>query len=234
MKPISASLFLFLLLSTSIRADLTITQKLEGAGPVSELTVKVKGDKARVEATPQLTTIVDTKTGEMVNLMKDRKIVVRLSADKMKAATEMMNRYARPEQKGPAARLEPTGKREKINGYDTEEYIYETPGSKVSYWVAPNYPHGSAILKELQSLDPRAWMANSANIPNYRDLPGLPIRTVISTNGKQITTTITSIEETPLSESEFVVPPDYHELKIPQIDGLLKEQEKEPATSSSP
>ncbi len=234
MKPLFAFLFLSVLVSAPIRADLTITQKLEGAGPVSEVTLKIKGEKVRVEANPQLVTIVDTKSGEMMNLMKDQKTVVRISADKMKAAAEMMNRYAGPGKGENTPQLAPTGRRENINGYDTEEYACETPSYKVSYWVAPSYPDGAAVLKELQSLNPRVWMTSRANMPGYGDLPALPIKTVVSTGGKEITTTITSITKTALSESEFIVPPDFHEMKIPQIDQLFREKEKGPAASASP
>ena len=65
----------------SVRADLTIVQKVEGTRESGQMTIKIKGAKARIEATPQVTTIVDTKTGEMTQLMNDQKMVVRISPE---------------------------------------------------------------------------------------------------------------------------------------------------------
>src|SRR5437667_7210828 len=56
-----------LLLSTS--ADLTIVQKVEGVGGGGEMTMKIKGDKMRIEISPEITTIFDGGTGELTNLI---------------------------------------------------------------------------------------------------------------------------------------------------------------------
>jgi len=47
----------------------------------------------RIEATPKVTTILDAKTGEVTNLMNDQKTVVRISAEKVKAAANMINKF---------------------------------------------------------------------------------------------------------------------------------------------
>ena len=70
MKVLRLSVLLAACLILNARADLTIVQKVEGAGPVADMTVKIKGEKARIDATPQISTIIDGKTGEMINLMK--------------------------------------------------------------------------------------------------------------------------------------------------------------------
>ena len=44
-------------------ADLTIVQSVEGMGPVSQMTMKIKGDKARIDVSPQMTMIIDAKNG---------------------------------------------------------------------------------------------------------------------------------------------------------------------------
>ena len=66
---------------------------------------------------------------------------------------------------------------------------------------------------------------------DYRDFPGLPLRTIVKTGGKEITSTITSIKQDPLSEAEFSVPKDFQELKKPIQPTSLGET---PAASSSP
>jgi ABC-type enterochelin transport system substrate-binding protein len=92
MKTALFSLFLSVSFLLSARADLTIVysstlqpasqaEKSDEASAARTMSIKIKGDKARIEASPQLTTILDGKTGEVVNLMNDLKIVVRISPD---------------------------------------------------------------------------------------------------------------------------------------------------------
>src|SRR6266567_1475266 len=89
----------------SAHADLTIVYsstvqpaaqaaKGEDTAPASNVTIRIKGDKARIDASPKLSTIVDGTTGDVVNLMNEQKTVVRLSRDKVKAVTEMLNKFA--------------------------------------------------------------------------------------------------------------------------------------------
>src|ERR1700730_14257984 len=137
----------------SVRADLTILQKVEATGINSEMTLKLKGDKMRVESmVPRVNTIVDAKTGEMITLIPDQKTVVRMSGEKMKAAMEMARQFSDKEGKKETSekpKLVATGKKEVFNGYETEQYTYETPNFKATYCIAPKYPEGAAILKQL-------------------------------------------------------------------------------------
>jgi uncharacterized protein DUF4412 len=187
--------------------------------PITQMTFKVKGDKARIDVSPQITTIFDGKTGEMINLMNDQKLIVRLSAEKMKAAAEMLRQHKSKKEDGEKAKLVATGKKEVINGYQTEQYVYDGSDFKATYWIATNYPDGAAILKQLQTIKAEAWNSTKSHLPDYRDFPGLPIRTVMSTGGKEYITTLTSIKQDPLSDSEFALPKDYKEMSMPDIFG---------------
>ena len=233
-KLIASVFSLGLCLVINARADLTIVQKVEGAGPVADMTIKIKGDKARIDATPQISTIIDGKTGEMINLMNDQKAAVRVSAEKMKAAAEMVSKFTDKNKSAEKPKLAATGKKETVNGYETEEYVYEAPDLRATYWIASKYPDGAAILKELQSLKSEAWTASNAKMPDYRDFPGLPIKTVISVGGNQITSTITSIRKDPVSDTEFSIPKDFQEIKTPEIGSLPGGKAKKPSADSSP
>src|SRR5881275_1475147 len=112
-------------LLVSARGDLTIVQRVEGVAQNGNVTVKIKGDKERVDAPSQPTRIIDGKTGEMTDLMNDRKSFVTISAAQIKAAAASMNLNADKNSAG--SKLTPTGKKETISGYETEEYAYETP-----------------------------------------------------------------------------------------------------------
>jgi len=236
MKRFAFSLFFGACLLLSARADLTIVQKVEGVGGGGEMTMKIKGDKARIEVSPQITTIFDAKTGELINLMNDQKTVVRISADRMKAASEMMKKFSSKTEVAQNPKLVPTGQKETINGYDTEQYVYDAPDFKATYWIALNYPNGAAILKQLQAIKPEVWNATNTKVPDYRDFPGLPVRTRITmarphaataresttAGGTEITTTLVSVKQDPLNDAEFTIPTDFQEMSMPDIFGGKK------------
>jgi hypothetical protein len=236
MKLPTCCAFMLLYLTLSGRADVTIVQRVEGAGPVAEMTIKIKGEKVRLDATPQISTIIDGTTGEMINLMKDQKTAIRLSPEKLKAASEMINKFTEKEKKESAEqpKLRATGKKETINGYEAEEYVYEGPDMKATYWIAPGYPDGAAILKEMQTLKTDAWAPNLAKMPDYRDFPGLPIKTVISVGNNQITSVVTAIKRDAINDAEFSIPQGFREVKAPEIGHLLEgTTKKSPAGSSA-
>jgi hypothetical protein len=219
-------------LSLTARGDFTIVQKIEGSGSVTQITIKLKGDKARIEVNPQVTTIIENKNGDMLNLMNREKKFLRISADKSKAIAEMATKYAGKTQSAPeTAKLVATGRKEMINGYEAEEYVREAPSFKASYWIAAKLPDSTAILKQLQAIIPSAWNDVAKGMLDYRDFPGLPLRTKVKANGKEITSTIISIKQELLSDEEFSVPKDFQEMTIPSVQEVIAEK---PSASVSP
>ena len=200
-------------------ADLTITQSIESSAGTNKVTIKIKGERARVDASPKSSMIVDTKSGEVITLVPEQKAVMRLTAERAK---EMGNR-ARQIAKVNDSSLEiatpkPTGKKEKINGYETEEYFAETPKYKASYWVAKSYPDYQSILRQLKLLQDKAFAPVRRRQPDYYDFPGLPIRTKMKEEKEEATITITSTSQAPIPDSEFAVPADYAEVKMPDFE----------------
>jgi hypothetical protein len=259
MKTALYSLALNLSLFLPARADLAIVYsssvqpaakagKGEEAAAARNIVIKIKGDKARIDASPQLTTILDGKTGEVVNLMNDQKTVVRISPDKVKAVTEMLNKFTINNKKEGAEKpkLTPTGQKEMVNGYETEQYTYDGPDFKATYWIAPNYPDGAAILAQLQSIKSEFWDAANTRMADFRDFPGLPIRTrmIMTKEGQankpgtspsghatEITSTVESVRQDPISDSEFTVPNDFKETKLPDI---FEKRNTAPSVSPKP
>jgi len=223
------SIITFALL-VSARADLTIVQRVEGAGQNGDVTVKTKGEKERIDATEQPTRILDGKSGEMVNLMNDRKTFVKVSAEQIKAAAETINKFGGDKKPG-GPKLTPTGKKETINGYETEEFVFETPQFKASFWVAAKYPDAAGILKQMQAPVSGAWKPSNMGMPDYTDFAGLPLKTVISVGANQVVTTIMSIKQDSINAADFEVPKDFQELKKP-LDAAPPPVES-PATSPS-
>jgi hypothetical protein len=206
------------LLATS-RADLTIVQRIDGSDGVHRITLKVKGDKARVDVNPQITTIIDAQTGDLTTLLSDKKTVMRISGEKTKAMAEIAKSFAKEEastQSLPKA----TGKTETINGYETVEYVSDSPKYHATYWVATTYPDYANILKQMAILQQGAFADIAKGMPDYHALPGLPLRTQVKIPGKdEITSTIESVSQLPVPDAEFTAPADYSEMKIPNFIG---------------
>jgi hypothetical protein len=210
-----------ILLVYPVRADVTLIQKVEGLETTpGEMTIKIKGDKLRIDPSPKVTTIFNGATGELTTLMRDEKSVIRMSADKLKAAAAMLKQFTSEKETKP--KLVATGQKETINGIETEQYVYDGADFKATYWISRNYPNGAEILRQLQAVKSEAWSAANAQLPDYRDFPGLPIRTRVTTKHEgahEFTSTITAVKLDPISEADFSVPADFKEIKMPDLLG---------------
>jgi hypothetical protein len=174
---------------------------------------------------------METKGGDILTLMNTKKKFVRISAEKSKAIAELASKYAK-DSTAPAekSKLTATGRKETINGYETEEYVRESPSVKESYWIALTYPDSAAIVKQLQAITPTAWNEIAKGMLDFNDFPGLPLRTIIKTDRKEIVSTIISIKQNLLSDMEFAVPRDFQELKVPNLQDVLSEKPSAPST----
>ncbi|MFN2623756.1 MAG: DUF4412 domain-containing protein [Chthoniobacterales bacterium] len=230
MKAFASSLILAAF-SLTARADFTIVQKVEGKGQTHEITLKIKGDKIRMEASPQMTMIVDGRTGDTITLMNAQKKIVRISGDKAKAIAEMAAKYGGANTAKP--KLVATGKKITINGYEADEYLAESKQFKAHYWIAPSFPNSAAVLKQLQTIVPAAWNDLAKGMTDYRDLPGFPIRTQMTIGDDEIVSTVIAVKTDPLSDAEFLPPKDFQEMKIPNLQEMTAEK-PEPAASARP
>ncbi len=211
------------------RADLTMVEKIEGVeGAPGQITIQVKGDKMRIDSTPQVSAIIDGKSGELVTLMKDQKRAVRISAEKMRAAAAMITKFNGKEGDPAANKPTRTGRKETINGYEAEEYVMETGNMKASYWLAPKYPEGAVIMKQLQAVKPEMWKSANPNAASFSDFPALPIRTVVDMGTIKMTTELVSVKQDPIPDAAFAIPADFQEIKAPEL-GLPAQSASSPA-----
>ena len=56
--------------------------------------------------------------------------------------------------------------------------------------------------------------------PDFRDFPGLPIRTNMTIGDMKVVSTLKAVKTDPLPDSEFTVPPDFKEMKMPNLGRL--------------
>ena len=228
MKVSAFSLAVILVFSVSARGDFTIVQKVEGNGAGTQITLKLKGDKIRLEAPPKVTAIIDGRTGDMVTLMIAKKKFLRISGEKTKAIADLAAKYGGDTAE--KAKITATGKKMTINGYEAEEYVSESKLFKAHYWIAPSFPDSVAIIKQLQAVVPSAWSELAKGMMDYRDLPGFPLRTQVRTGEEEVTSTVSSVSRDPLSDGEFAVPKDFEEMKLPNIQIEADKPETTPST----
>lgn len=230
------ALFLVLVAATAARADLTIVQKVEMDSTPGEMTIRIKGDKVRVDPAPQVSMITDSKTGDTVTLMHNEKKALRMSGDRMKAAAEMVSKFAGGNATPAAQRpkLTPIGRTEQVNGMPAQLYTIDTAVGKATYYIATNYPDAPAILKEMQATQPAALASATTNMPDFRDLPGVPLKIEMDGQGRHIVMTLVSIKRDPIPDAEFVVPPGYSDVKMPALFGGKNAPANESATPRPP
>jgi hypothetical protein len=216
---IRLAFFFLLAVTASLRADLTLIQKVDAAGTTGEMTIKFKGDKVRIDPAPELSMITDSKTGETVTLIHGEKKAMRISGDKMKAAAEMVKKFtsATPGEQKP--KLTPLGRKETVNGMPTEVFTADTSVGKATYYIAMNYPDGPAIIQEMKAAQPSALTNSGTNIPDFRDLPGVPVKIEMDTARGHVVMTLISAKRDPIPNSAFDVPANYTDMKMPDLFG---------------
>ena len=214
-----SALFFLLAAAASLRADLTLVQRVDMAGTPGEMAIKFKGDRVRVDPAPQVSMISDAKTGDTITLIHGEKKVMRISGDKMKAAAEMVKKFAGPTPAEQKSKLTPLGRKETVNGMPTDVFSVDTAVGKATYYIATSYPDAAAIMKEMKTAQPSALANSGTNVPDFRDLPGVPVKIEMDTVRGRVVMTLVSIKRDPIPDSIFSVPVDYTEVKMPNIFG---------------
>jgi hypothetical protein len=61
-------------------------------------------------------------------------------------------------------------------------------------------------------------LANSGtSIPDFRDLPGVPVKIEMDTVRGRVVMTLVAVKRDPIPNSEFSIPADYTDVKMPDI-----------------
>lgn len=223
------------------RADLLMTQKVEGTGQDVEITTKCKGERLRIDVAPGMSMIVDTKSGAMTNLMHAQKSYMQIPASVAQAAVENIKRQQAQAGGSPASEAKPqltaTGKKETISGYASEEYTTTVNNMKMRLWLTKALPDYQSALKQLAAATEQGPLAAQSrgmgmNL-DLTNLPGFPMRTVLEMGPSQsVTSTVTTISTKPLADTEFSVPTEYSEVKVPNLTPPMQAPPAPPAAAS--
>lgn len=207
---------LFLLLAASAtlaHADLTVTQQFQKGSQTVDVVMKIKDGKIRMDPNPQMSVIIDAKTGDSLNLIHPQKKVLTLSADMVKKMRDAQMGGAKPAA-GAVEAPKPTGKKETINGYACEEYETAVNGTKIQLWLTKDLPAAQKAMADLAALAPDSDPMKS--LLKGGELPGFPMKTVITdASGDTSSVVVKSLNEDPLSADDFTVPAGYEKMEMP-------------------
>jgi hypothetical protein len=203
---------------TSLHADLTIVQHVDGMGQNMDTTMMFKAGRTRVDASPQTSMIMDLKSGEMISLMHAQKSYMKIPSQMAQMAMDAMKQSSGTAKSGMA--LTPTGKKDTISGYPAEEYTATIAGMKMTMWLTKAVPDYANLLKQMSDAfaqGPMAVMMKGIGL-DMAALPGFPVRTVNELQpGQTVTSTVLSVSSKPIPDSEFDVPADYKQMTMPNF-----------------
>ena len=166
---------------------------------------------------------MDTASGGTITLQHPQKTYLEVSgAASLQLSRKMARLRETREREGiteTPVRLEATGRRETIAGQETRVYTAQSGTVKMTYWIAQNSPDTEKFfnLLALLSKAPMIQLAGGMTLlaPDFK-FPGIPMKTEMRLpDGRKITTTIVSIQEEPLENLDFTVPPGYRSLPKP-------------------
>lgn len=211
----TAIILFFAVLSLPSWADLTVVQKTEGSMNAKELTLRIKGDKARADITPQISMITDLATGDTLSLNHTAKTMVRIpgtEAAKMRELSAGLKPGAEP------PKLTPTQRKEKVDNHDCQVFTWRVGELEVTDWIDPTYADWKTVLGELQRFQ-NAGLANSAQplMPPLDQFPGMVVKREMNHKGTKTTSTLVSVKTDPLDAKIFETPEGYKEQPAPKL-----------------
>jgi hypothetical protein len=206
-------------LAIAARGDLTITQQIQKEGPPQggnvTMTMKIKEGKMRLDLNPQVSSIVDLKTGDMISLLHQQKLVMTIPGGLIKS---LQGAHAQEAAKSVGANPippKPTGRKETISGYVCEEFETIANDMIVHLWLTKDLPNSEKLMSELSTL---AGANPFRGLTKDQQLPGFPIRTVVDAKRLGKTTlTVVTVSESPIADSEFMVPDGYRTMQTPAL-----------------
>ncbi len=199
-------------------ADIVVEQKMESPFMNGNMTIKIKGDKARMDmpAGPagKMTVIMDAKSGDMTTLIHSQKMAMKMNIADAKKQAEAAQKQtgidlAKIEQ--PKA----TGEKEKIGEWDSEIYEVKTGGGAMKMWVAKDFPNYKTIMEQTNKLS--AATGGSGFDPSKFNLPGMVVKSEIATAVGKVTSVLVKASEQDVADGEFALPEGYQEMKVPSL-----------------
>lgn len=211
-------LALFAITAWNAHADVVIEQKLESAMVNGNMIMKIKGDQARIDMPSpagQVTVLMNIKTGDMTTLMHAQKIAMKMNMNAMKAQSEAAQKAAGIDP-SKVEKPKATGTTEKVGEWTADVYDFNAGGTTGKIWAAKDYPNAQILKDELKKL---SAASSSGFDPNKLDVPGMVVKSQMTTPAGPVTSTLVKATQEPVADSEFSIPAGYNEMKMPTAPG---------------
>jgi hypothetical protein len=211
--------------------DLIIEEASESTGPAVQTAgrtlTKIKGKKKRIESkqgdSAAYIRIENNATGDQYEIDHAAKTYKFTDGSRKKQGMEMAQAMMANGNLKPTNMPDPndktqnraTGNHIKINGYDAEEYVWEKGAQKVTSWFSKDFPNAAKIRAEMEVAEDKSikWML-AGNFPDLSSVPGIEMRQQIDEkSGTRTITTLVSIKEQQLDDSEFAPPEGYRKIE---------------------
>jgi hypothetical protein len=197
---------------TGKKADETTTLVNSIKGALYRSDVTLPGGKAG-EAGPSMSMIVNGEKKELITLMNDGKLYfVTTLTDLEKTADEVAKKND--------IEFKPTGRKEKIAGYEAEEYVSQSKkrrGGRTEIWVTKGL--GTFLMAQGKGSKPEDWQSFLQKNDLFmlrminRDKEGSPEITRMEA---------TKVEKMTLPASLFVPPADFQRFETPSMKDMMK------------
>jgi hypothetical protein len=216
-------------LALTARGGFLIKERVEQSDQVQQITLKINATKIRLDTGEETSALIDSETGATTLLIHPNKAFLKISSEEVTQQTKALKEMLGQKLENPAdVQLKPTGKKERISGFDTEEYTTNFNGVEMSVFIAKEYPNYQRIVGALYQMQngPAMESFRSMSIPPDK-YPGLPIRTTQTIMGQKIVMTLDSAQEMDVPEGDFAIPADYKELNPPKVEKLETTKDKQ-------
>jgi hypothetical protein len=202
------------------RADVVVEQKMESAMINGNVTMKVKGDNARMDMPnpigDNVTMLMNVKNGDVVTLMHGQKMLMKMNMNDMRKQQEAGQKALGID---PAKMEKPkaTGETEKVGEHNADIYTMSQGGMQAKLWVAKDFPNAQAIKDQMMKFS--SAMGGTGFDPAKLDVPGFVVKTEVNTPVGKMTITLVSAKEQSVADDEFKQPEGYQEMKLPTLPG---------------
>ena len=202
------------------RADIVIEQKMESAVINGNVTMKVKGDQARMDMPSPLggnvTTLMNFKSGEMVTFMHQEKLAMKMNLSDIKKQQEA-GQQALGVDPSKIEKPKGTGAKEKVGDFETEIFEMNQGQLQAKLWIAKDFPNAQSIKDQMAKLS--SSMGGAGFDPAKVDVPGMVVKSEVSTPAGKMTITLIKAKEEAVDDKEFVKPEGYQEMQMPKLPG---------------
>jgi hypothetical protein len=191
------------------RADYIVQYLFEAFDQANDLTIKLKDTKSRIDYADG-SILADSETEYLTVLNHTSKTYTKLTGESL--INSMRSMIVGGLGVSESADFKPTGRTEKINGYETQEFIASTAGLQMSLFLANDVSSEQKLSTAVKKIyDSPAFDSLRGIAALAQKRSGIPIRIVYELLGLKIIMTLQSVDEKTLDDREFAIPAGYRE-----------------------